>query len=105
VTALTVPIVLVFTALTVLLFALGARRLLGLPFSLVRTLIAGGIAFLLAAPLITAIGGSAVTSTAGVLPGLWFVMLGVAIALLVGMVFLVVAEALVPSGSLAGPTY
>ena len=32
-------------------------------------------------------------------------LLGVIIALLVGMVFLVVAEALVPSGSLPGPLY
>jgi ubiquinone biosynthesis protein len=42
---------------------------------------------------------------AGALPGLWFVILGVVIALLVGMVFLVIAEALVPSGSLPGPLY
>lgn len=104
-TALTVPLVVVFTALTVLVFAIGARRLLGLPFSLVRTLLAGVIAFLLAAPIITAVGGSAVTDRAHVLPGLWFVILGVAIALLVGMVFLVLAEALVPSGSLPGPLY
>jgi ubiquinone biosynthesis protein len=105
VTALTVPAVVAFTALTVLLFAVGARRLLGLPFSLVRTLIAGVLAFLLASPIITAIGGSTVTDAASVLPGLWFVVLGVALALLVGMVFLVVAEAFVPSGSLPGPVY
>ena len=36
---------------------------------------------------------------------LWFVILGVAIALLVGMAFLVVAETFVPSGSLPGPVY
>src|SRR5262249_56578751 len=34
-----------------------------------------------------------------------FVILGVAIALLVGMVVLVIAEALVPSGSVPGPVY
>ena len=104
-TALTVPLVVVFTALTVLVFAFGARRLLGLPFSLVRTLIAGLIAFVLAGPIITAIGGSVVTNRSAVLPGLWFMMLGVAIALLIGMVFLVVAEAFVPSGSLPGPVF
>jgi ubiquinone biosynthesis protein len=104
-TALTVPLVIVFTTVTVLVFALGARRLLGLPFSLVRTLLAGLIAFLLAGPIVTSIGGSAVTGDAGALPGLWFVMLGVAIALLVGMVFLVLGEAFVPSGSLPGPVY
>ena len=36
------------------------------------------------------------------LPALWFVILGVVIALLAGMVFLVIAEALVPSGSCPG---
>jgi ubiquinone biosynthesis protein len=40
-----------------------------------------------------------------VLPALWFVILGVVISLLIGMVFLVVAGALVPSGSLPGPVY
>lgn len=104
-TALTVPVVVAFTAITVVVFALGARRLLGLPFSLTRTLIAGVIAFVLTGPIVTAIGGTTVTRGESVLPGLWFVLLGVAIALLVGMVFLVVAEAFVPSGSLAGPVY
>jgi ubiquinone biosynthesis protein len=40
-----------------------------------------------------------------VLPGLWFVFLGVVISILVGMIFLVIAEAFVPSGSLPGPLY
>ena len=39
------------------------------------------------------------------LPALWFVILGVVIALLAGMVFLVIAEALVPSGSVPGLVY
>src|SRR3954469_20564369 len=107
-TALSVPVVVVFIILTVLAFALGARRLLGLPFSPVRTLLAGLIAFLLAEPITSAIGGpprravlggliacvraepitsaiggSAVAEGAAVLPGLWFVILGVAVALLV----------------------
>lgn len=102
---LSIPLVIVFTAVTVLVFALGARRLLGLRFSVVRTLVAGLIAFFLAGPIITAIGGSAVTAHARVLPALWFVILGVAIAMLVGMAFLVLAEAFVPSGSLPGPVY
>ncbi len=46
-----------------------------------------------------------VTKRTSVLPELWFVILGVTIALVVGMVFLVVAEALVPSGSVPGPVY
>ena len=105
-TALNIPLVAVGTALTVLVFAFGVRRLLGLPLSGLRTLTAGIIAFFVAPPIIRAIGGATVTSrTAGGLPGLWFVILGVVIALLVGMVFLVIAEALVPSGSLPGPLY
>ena len=105
VTALTVPLVAVATTLTVLVFAFGVRRLIGLRLSALRTLAAGLIAFFAASPIITAIAGSAVTKRAGVLPGLWFVILGVVIALLVGMVFLVIAEALVPSGSMPGPVY
>ena len=104
-TVLVLPLIFVFTALTVLVFAVGARRLLGLRFSFLRTLIAGVLAFLIASPIITAISGSVVTKRTSVLPELWFVILGVTIALVVGMVFLVVAEALVPSGSVPGPLY
>ncbi|HEY2443681.1 MAG TPA: AarF/UbiB family protein [Streptosporangiaceae bacterium] len=103
--ALTIPLVAVGTALTVLVFAFGVRRLIGLRLSMLRTLIAGIIAFFSAAPIITAIGSSAVSRHSSVLPGLWFVILGVVISLLVGMVFLVIAEALVPSGSMPGPIY
>ncbi|HWG16019.1 MAG TPA: AarF/ABC1/UbiB kinase family protein, partial [Streptosporangiaceae bacterium] len=92
-------------ALTILVFAVGTRRLLGLRLPLLRTLLAGVIAFFVAQPIISAIGGPSVRRAAPVLPGLWFVLLGVVIALLVGMIFLVVSEALVPSGSLPGPVY
>jgi ubiquinone biosynthesis protein len=104
-TVLVLPLIFVFTALTVLMFAFGARRLLGLRFSFLRTLIAGVLAFLIASPIITAISGSVVAKRTSVLPELWFVILGVTIALVVGMVFLVVAEALVPSGSVPGLVY
>ena len=104
-TVLVLPLIIVFTALTVLVFAFGARRLLGLRFSFLRTLIAGVLAFLIASPIITAISGSVVAKRTSVLPELWFVILGVTIALVVGMVFLVVAEALVPSGSVPGLVY
>ena len=104
-TVLVLPVIFVFTALTVLVFAFGARRLLGLRFSFLRTLIAGVLAFLIASPIITAISGSVVAKRTSVLPELWFVILGVTIALVVGMVFLVVAEALVPSGSVPGLVY
>ena len=104
-TALNFPIVALGTALTVTVFAFGVRRLMGLPLSALRTLLAGLIAFFVASPIIAAIGGPTVARGRGVLPGLWFVILGVVIALLVGMVFLVISEALVPSGSLPGPLY
>ena len=104
-TVLALPLIFVFTALTVLVFAFGARRLLGLRFSVLRTLIAGVLAFLIASPIITAISGSVVAKRTSVLPELWFVILGVTIALVAGMVFLVVAEALVPSGSVPGLVY
>ena len=104
-TALNFPLVALGTALTVTVFAFGVRRLMGLPLSTLRTLLAGLIAFFVASPIITAIGGPTVAKGRGVLPGLWFVILGVVIALLVGMIFLVISEALVPSGSLPGPLY
>ncbi|MGH7764193.1 MAG: hypothetical protein ACREOM_07235 [Candidatus Dormibacteraceae bacterium] len=71
------------------LFAFGVRRLLGLDLPLLRTLIAGVIAVLVESPIISALLGSEVTKTPSILPDLWFVILGVGIALLVGMTFLV----------------
>ncbi|MGH3253650.1 MAG: ABC1 kinase family protein, partial [Trebonia sp.] len=101
---LTVPLFAFFTVLTVLLFAVGLRRLMGMTLSPLRTLIAALIALFSAGPIITAMAGPALTSkNPGILPGLWFVFLGVVIAVLVGMIFLVISEALVPSGSLPGP--
>jgi hypothetical protein len=41
-----------------------------------RTLIAGVLAFLIASPVITAISGSVVAKRTSVLPELWFVILG-----------------------------
>ncbi len=104
-TALTIPAFAFATALTVLVFTFGVRRLMGLPLSPLRTLIVGLIAFFAVSPIATAIGGPAVTRRASVLPKLWFIILGVVIAVLVGMIFLVIAEALVPSGSMPGPIY
>jgi len=105
VSALTYPLSAVLTVVMVLVFAASVRRLLGLYFSPLRTLIAGLLAFFLATPIIDSISGDTVGNDQPVLPGLWFVMLGIACALLVGMVFLVLAEALVPSGTLPGPLY
>ena len=103
---LNIPLFAFFTVLTVLVMAAGLRRLMGITLSPLRTLIAALIALFSAGPIITAMAGAALTSKhPGVLPGLWFVFLGVVIAMLVGMLFLVISEALVPSGSLPGPLY
>jgi len=106
VTVLTLPLFAFFTVLTVLVLAAGLRRLMGITLSPLRTVIAALIALFSASPIITAMAGAAVLRKhPGILPGLWFVFLGVVIAMLVGMIFLVISEALVPSGSLPGPLY
>ncbi len=105
-TVLTIPLFAFFTVLTVLVLAAGLRRLMGITLSPLRTVIAALIALFSASPIITAMAGAAVSRNhPGILPGLWFVFLGVVIAMLVGMIFLVISEALVPSGSLPGPLY
>ena len=103
---LNIPLAAFFTVLTVFVLAAGLRRLLGMTLSPLRTVIAALIAFFAASPIITAMAGAAVSPKhPGILPGLWFVLLGVVIAMLVGMIFLVISEALVPSGSLPGPLH
>lgn len=103
---LSIPLFAFFTVLSVLIMGAGLRRLLGMRLSPLRTVLAALIVVFSAAPIITAIAGSSLSSKhPGILPGLWFVFLGVVIAMLVGMIFLVIAEALVPSGSLPGPLY
>jgi ubiquinone biosynthesis protein len=103
---LTIPLFAFVTVLTVLVLAAGLRRLMGITLSPLRTVIAALIALFSASPIITAMAGAAVSrKRPGILPGLWFVFLGVVIAMLVGMIFLVISEALVPSGSLPGPLY
>ena len=82
-------------------FALLARRLLGMRFGLVRLLLAGLVGFAVAGPIAQALAGP--MRGGGAVTPLWFLLLAGAAALVVAMVFLVVAEALVPSGSLPGP--
>ena len=106
-TALTAPFVVIGVAVTVPVFAFGVRRLLGLRVSPLRWVIGGIVALAFASPIITAIGGSIVKRNGSwpFLPAVWFVILGVAIALLLGMLVLVIFEALVPSGTMPGPLY
>ena len=82
-------------------FALVAQRLLGVRFGVVRTLSAGLLALMVAGPISRSIATAAPADTRSVAP-LWLVILSVACVLLVAMVFLVVAEALLP-GSSRGP--
>jgi ubiquinone biosynthesis protein len=100
--ALTAVLILVSVVAIVGGFAMLARRLLGLRFGLLRLLLAGLIGFAVAGPIARALAG-AVPATGGAVTPLWFLILAGACALVVAMVFLVVAEALVPSGSLPGP--
>jgi len=105
---MTVPlaiIVALFTILTIAAFSFTARGLLGVKFTLVRLIIAGVIAFLIGQPIIRALLGPELMTRSGVFPALWFTILGTGISLLAAMVFLVVAEALVPSNTLPGPVY
>jgi ubiquinone biosynthesis protein len=105
-TALSWSALVIGAALTVLLFAFGVRRLIGVRLPPLRTLAAAIVAVLVFSPIVTAmIGGPGFPRKGSALPALWFVILGVVIALLAGMVFLVIAEALVPSGSVPGPVY
>jgi ubiquinone biosynthesis protein len=104
---MTVLFLIVGAALAVPVYGFGVRRLLGIRLSPLRALIGGAISLVCVSPIITAIGGSIVKHNGSwpFLPALWFVILGVAIALLVGMLVLVVAEALVPSGTMPGALY
>jgi ubiquinone biosynthesis protein len=105
-TALSWSVLVIGAALTVLLFAFGVRRLIGVRVPPLRTLAAAIVAVLVFSPIVTAmIGGPGFPRKGSALPALWFVILGAVIALLAGMVFLVIAEALVPSGSVPGPVY
>ena len=105
-TALSWSVLVIGAALTVLLFAFGVRRLIGVRLPPLRTLAAAIVAVLVFSPIVTAmIGGPGFPGKGSALPALWFVILGAVIALLAGMVFLVIAEALVPSGSVPGPVY
>jgi ubiquinone biosynthesis protein len=78
--------------------ALVARRLLGVRFGLVRLLAAGGLALVVAGPISRAMQGAAPADGSSIAP-LWFLILALACSLLAAMVFLVVIEALVPTGS------
>jgi ubiquinone biosynthesis protein len=100
--ALTAVLIVVSVIAIVGGFALLARRLLGMRFGLARRLLAGLVGFAVAGPIARAVLGAVPTSGGAATP-VWFLILTSAAALVVAMMFLVIAEALVPSGSLPGP--
>src|SRR5829696_2698739 len=100
--ALTAVLIVVSVTAIVGGFALLARRLLGLRFGLVRLLLAGLVGFAVAGPIAQALAGP-IQAGGGTATPLWFLILAGAAALVVATVFLVVAEALVPSGFVPGP--
>ncbi|MGI8962946.1 MAG: AarF/UbiB family protein, partial [Thermomicrobiales bacterium] len=99
------PIYLVLTFMLIAVFAFTVRGLIGVRFSLARLVIAGVVVFAVGGTVDQAIRKGALVEDTSAFPTLWFVFLGIAIALLIGMVFLVIAEALVPSNTLPGPVY
>jgi ubiquinone biosynthesis protein len=100
--ALTAVLIVLSVTAIVGAFAVLARRLLGLRFGLVRLLLAGLAGFAVAGPIVQSLAGS-MPDDGGAITPLWLLILAGACALVVAMIFLVVAEALVPSGSLPGP--
>jgi ubiquinone biosynthesis protein len=100
--ALTAVLIVLSVTAIVGAFAVLARRLLGLRFGLVRLLLAGLAGFVVAGPIAQSLAGS-MPDDGGAITPLWLLILAGACALVVAMIFLVVAEALVPSGSLPGP--
>lgn len=94
----------VFTMIVAL--AVAARRLLGVRFGVVRTAVAALMAFSLAGPLMEPVMMSFKDTGSEGDPGmgpLWVLVLVVMCVVLIPMVILVVAEALVPPGSIPGP--
>ena len=85
----------------VLVFGTVIRRLLGVRLGLIRTLLAAVLALLLAHPLVDAMLPRPAEADPGT--ALLFLFLAVCCASLIAMVVLVVAEAIVPDGSLPGP--
>ena len=90
-----------FTVVTSLLFAGLVSRLLGMNFGLVRRVAAGVIAIVLLDPVLN--GMRTTILAAGGVAQVFLTLLGIAAALLGAMIFLVLAEVLVPTGSLPHP--
>jgi ubiquinone biosynthesis protein len=104
VTAVQVLLIIIFTVATIALFGWLIRGWLGVRFSLFRIMAAGAIAVFIATPILNALN-EPFRETEANWTGFWFTVLGFALATVCGVLFLVVAEALVPSNTLPGPIY
>lgn len=90
-----------FTVVTGLLFAGIMSRLMGMNFGLVRRLLSGVIAIALFDPVLNGMRGT-ILGASGVTQ-LYLTLLGIAASVLGAMICLVLAEVLVPTGSLPRP--
>ena len=98
------PMFLVTWIVTVVVLGSVVRRLLGVRFSATRLIIAAGISFAASAPILNAmLGPKLPDGTLADARKPLLLVLAMLVILLPSMVFLVVAEALAPSGSLPTP--
>ncbi|MFZ0215042.1 MAG: AarF/UbiB family protein [Candidatus Dormiibacterota bacterium] len=93
---------LVAAMVDIVILGWAARRLLGIPFSLPRLLVAGVLALVLVNPIVFALLGGGTTRVTAP-SGLWVSALGVSAALLAAMTFLALAEVFLPNRSVPGP--
>jgi ubiquinone biosynthesis protein len=94
-----------FLVPVVALFGFIIRGWLDVRFSLFRIAVAGMIAVFIGGPIITAMDDALDLQERSGWINFWFALLGWIMAVLAGVVFLVLAEALVPSNTLPGPLY
>lgn len=103
---LTVPLAIIFTFLSALIFGLLAQRLLGIRLGIVRLLLAGGFALLVNGPLTLAFlrdYQQREPAPGDYGPAVAWAILALATTILASMIFLAIIEALVPLGSLPPP--
>lgn len=99
--ALGVAVVVTIVGAAVLLVVV-PRRLLGMRFGLVRTVAAGIVGYAISTPIANALAGQFRRIANPWVP-VWFLVLLVACIAVLAMIILVVAEVLVPTGSVPGP--
>ncbi|MDQ2846293.1 MAG: AarF/UbiB family protein [Actinomycetota bacterium] len=91
-------VALFFDALAALLFGYLIQRMLGLRLGIIRLLLGGAFAVLLTGPILTGVVSQSALKSYGN-RGWWFLLLAAFAVLFASMLFLVVAEAFVPYGS------